>query len=206
MRAELSFTMGNAASIVGSEEEYHQRGNLPRAPHNIPYSELEKICATGIFLNSKVPSAKSQYKELVEVSIQKGKLDHLEILVLAGNIKEIDPLHIAAKYGNLESLELLNSAGFNAELSDKQGRVPMHLCAMNRSPDSVLCAHYLAVIAPKVLNYRDKKVHTCLYIYIYIHSFINAHTYTHTYTHTCTLVHAYTHAYTHRETHLSSQH
>ena len=54
MRAELSFTMGNAASIVGSEEEYHQRGNLPRAPHNIPYSELEKIKNSKLFYRTDI--------------------------------------------------------------------------------------------------------------------------------------------------------
>ena len=150
--------MGNAAGIVGQEElDRYQQRELPRAPHDIAYSELEKICATGIFHSGKISTAKAQYKELVEVAIQKGKLDHLEILIPAGNIKDLQPIHTSAKYGNLECLELLNSAGFNAELSDKQGRVPMHLCAMNRSASSVLCTHYLAVIAPKVLNHRDKK-------------------------------------------------
>ena len=83
--------MGNAAGIVGQEELDRYQRELPRAPHDIAYSELEKICATGIFLSSKIPTARTQYKELVEAAIQ----NQIRIIPIPGATSVIAALSVS---------------------------------------------------------------------------------------------------------------
>ena len=68
-------------------------------------------------MNEQNPTIAAQYREAVDVSIMKGYLDNLECLIPAGRIRNTFPVHAAAKYANLDCLELLNSAGFNPELT-----------------------------------------------------------------------------------------
>ena len=108
--------MGNAAGLV-ADQHVSVSSHLPREPTSLAYKELERICQEGYFMNEHNPVIAGQYREAVEVSIQKGYLDNLECLIPAGRIRKVYPFHLAAKYANLECLELLNSAGFNPELT-----------------------------------------------------------------------------------------
>lgn len=49
----------------------------------------------------------------------------------------ITPLHIACYYNYLECAEMLMQQGANLQSSDKNGRFPLHYCALGNSVDTM---------------------------------------------------------------------
>lgn len=157
--------MGNSAGIVNTlpETEAYNFDGVGKGFELPDFTQLESYCKYGVF-QKKEPAIFQQYRLLVDRSIQKSLLDNLELLIGAGRIREVFPLHIAAKYGSIECMELLLSAGFNPDLLDTAGRTPLHYAAMNRSRDSVLCASLLVLSAKKGLNLRDSYGDTAVHL------------------------------------------
>jgi hypothetical protein len=80
--------MGNAAGIVASIPD---ASDCELAGEN-SFTQVESYCRHGVF-QKKDPAIFQQYRQLVERSIQKSQLDTLELLIAAGRIREVYPLH-----------------------------------------------------------------------------------------------------------------
>ena len=139
--------MGNGALVgVGTGEAFELEDVA-----TVPLGALEHLSGEGFFM--KHPR---EYARAVEGFVRAERLDALEVVVPAGRIKAIAPLHLAAKYGSLDCVELFVSAGFNSLLVDDEGKTPLHWCATNRSAQSALCATFFALSAPASLAIRDR--------------------------------------------------
>jgi hypothetical protein len=120
-------------------------------PLKVPLGTLEQLAKEGWFMQQP-----RQYLEAVEGFVRVARLDALEVVVPAGNVKKVQPLHLAAKYGQIDVVELFVSAGFNPLNPDREGKTPLHWCATNRSSESALVATFLALVAPAAHAMRDK--------------------------------------------------
>lgn len=137
--------MGNAAGVETAERIYTKP-----VPHPGLYNIIERRVNSGFFADNV-----AEYRSAVTRAIRNNDLDILQVLIPAGNIKAILPLHIAASMGALEAIELLTSAGFSLYFTDKQGRAPLHLAAACTAPESVLCVTLLCYLGKKAIDSRD---------------------------------------------------
>ena len=131
--------MGNGAPVpVG------QRQHL--------YKTAERLVQEGHYLDNF-----RDYRNAVQTAIESDALDTLEVLIKrgTGNHKKLKPLHIACSLGKLESVELLVFAGFGAIQPNEDGRTPLHLCCLNPSHESALCATFLLLQSKKALSIFD---------------------------------------------------
>ena len=135
--------MGNSASVMEGMDEV----DMARAP----LGALERLAEEGFFMTHP-----QVYKDAVEAFVRLSRLDALEVVVPAGRVKSVVPLHLAAKYGQIDCVELFASAGFNPLVVDSEGKTPLHWSATNRSSESALCATFLALAAPAAHAIRDK--------------------------------------------------
>lgn len=82
----------------------------------------------------------------------------------SGNTKALFPLHMAAMFGKIDPLELLVSAGFDVMAPNDEGQLSLHLCAINNSYETSLCATYLCLQSKSAVKFRDKLGRTPLHI------------------------------------------
>jgi len=136
--------MGNSAGVMADSSGVMD-------PLKVPLGTLEQLAKEGWFMQQP-----RQYQEAVEGFVRVARLDALEVVVPAGNVKKVQPLHLAAKYGQIDVVELFVSAGFNPLIPDREGKTPLHWCATNRSSESALVATFLALAAPAAHAMRDK--------------------------------------------------
>jgi hypothetical protein len=142
--------------------------NLKKKKHNNKiksFSSLDKLCKSGFFQKE---SNLNEYCQIINYVIMNNSIDCLEILIIAGNLRKIFPLHMASSLGKLESCELLTSAGFDYRISDDKGFTCLHHCANNNSIESSLCCTYFLLQdgrngGRKLLNIRDFNGNTSLH-------------------------------------------
>jgi hypothetical protein len=146
--------MGNGASVV----EYEYRPP-PVSSDTSNFHLLERKCSSGYFLKNQ-----NDYYTAVSNAIKRSDIAQLEILIPAGDIRTILPLHIAAKQSALDSIELLLSAGINPTIMDEKGRTPLHYCALASSKSSALCCSFLLSVGNKLLKIRDREGNTALHL------------------------------------------
>jgi hypothetical protein len=108
------------------------------------YQKLEKLCRSGYFHQDK-----KAYKEALEQAIRTNSLDCLELLLVSGDARKIQPLHLACSLGKLDPVELIISAGFNGDLDNQDSRTPLHLCCLAASAEAGLCCSVVALQFPR---------------------------------------------------------
>ncbi len=106
------------------------------------FDDIETICQSGYF---REKDNFPDYKKAVYSAVRHDNLDVLEILISAGNMKKLKPLHVAASMAKLDALEQFLSAGFETTSTDKEGRNPLHMCCYHESHESSLCASFLVL-------------------------------------------------------------
>ena len=134
--------MGNGAAVGG---KYEIHGSLD------DFTYMERKCKSGYFKNNV-----EDYLEATTRAIKGDEMDVLELLISGGDISQVYPLHIAAKYSSIESLELLLSARISPYLQDKNGRTALHIAAANAGGDAVLCVYALILAGNRGLKMKDR--------------------------------------------------
>lgn len=129
------------------------------------FGSLDKLCKSGYFQKE---SNLDEYYQILKYVILNNSIDCLEILIIAGNLRKIFPLHLASALGKLEACELLTSAGFDFGIADDKGFTCLHHCANNNSIESSLCVtHFLLQNGRnggrKLLSTRDFNGNTALH-------------------------------------------
>lgn len=123
------------------------------------FDTIEGLCREGYFRESY-----TEFKKAVYAAIRNNNVDVLEILIPAGNMRKIKPLHVAASMAKLDPLEVLCSAGFEGNSTDKEGRTPLHMCCNHASHESALCATFLMLQFKKIINQCDNAGMTPLHL------------------------------------------
>lgn len=127
----------------------------------LSFDVIEKKCFSGYF---KDMDKIKEYIKAFEHACKLNSLDIIEVLLKSGDIKAINPFHIASTTGNLEVLEILYSAGLHIFNQDHNGCSPLHLCAMKPFIESSLCATFLCIVGgSKLLKLQDKQGNTALH-------------------------------------------
>jgi hypothetical protein len=132
--------MGNGVGI-----EANVKGNP-----NKRYEKLEKICRAGHFHQEH-----GLFVEALEEATRLDSLDCLELLLVSGNTRKAQPLHLACAAAKLESVELMLSAGFSGDLVNREGRTPLHMCCITINPEAGLCGSLLGLRFPKSIKTYD---------------------------------------------------
>ena len=134
--------MGNGASTAAGSP----------SQHNVLFQRVERLIRAGEYVEDY-----NAYSGAVKTAINNDALDALEILIKkgVGNIKRLKPLHLACSLGKLEAVELLIFAGFPPYQQNDEGHTPLHLCCLNASPSSALCATFLLLQFKKALTVFD---------------------------------------------------
>lgn len=91
---------------------------------------IESLSKHNYFINHR-----EDFFLAVQSAIQTQKLDCLEMLIAAGGIEEVRPLHLATLYKSFESMEVLLSAGMNPYSIDDNGRTPLHCICLKEEFD-----------------------------------------------------------------------
>jgi len=142
--------MGNSAGVLSSE-----------------FKTVDDLCASGYF---QQPGHLSEYSDAMSEAIKSGALDVIEVLLVGGNSRLLDPspMILAAQFNQLETLELLCSAGFDVDVKDSNGDTALHKCAASNKygiGESGHCGAYLALQGGvRVLTIRNKNGETCFHI------------------------------------------
>lgn len=134
--------MGNGVGIEASSSSGKRA--------SISFVQLEKLCKSGHFQQDH-----QQYTQALREAMLTDSLDYLEILLVAGDTKKALPLHLACSLGKLEAVELILSAGFSGDLTNKEGRNPLHMCCVIANAESGLCASLLCIQFPKSMRKLD---------------------------------------------------
>lgn len=119
---------------------------------------VEKLCRNGYFQQNF-----SSLLQAVKLSIEKDALDVLEVLLTLDDVRKTKPLHFASLVGKLESVELLVSAGYACNISDEDGRTPLHLSCSNPSAESGLCTTFLSIRFKNAITAIDNHGNTPLH-------------------------------------------
>lgn len=150
--------MGNGAGVglpnnpIGNPNEHIKNYEFNRRD----FLQLEKRCRNGHYKSNE---NRNEYVEIFRKAILYEALDIVEILIVYGDSKMLDPspLHIAAELGSIDSLEILLSAGFDWSYLDSMGQSPLHYCTKLDSTLSTLCVTLLCLQSNKrILNIKDK--------------------------------------------------
>ena len=147
----------------GSIPDVVQSGRGDAGANQLLYLQVERLSKSGYF-----QSHQAEYESAVRDAIEKEALDIVELLLVAGNARLMDPgpVHIAAELGKLDALELLDSAGFDLHRADSQGNTPMHCAA--RDKRNMGCANvgtFLALRGGKRLcRARSVDGSTCMHV------------------------------------------
>jgi hypothetical protein len=127
----------------------------------LSFDAIEKKCFSGYF---KDVDKFKDYVKAFEHACKLNSLDIIEVLLKAGDIRSINPFHIASTNGNLEVVEILYSAGLYLFNQDHNGCSPLHLCVMKPFIESSLCATFLCIVGgSKLLKLQDKNGNTALH-------------------------------------------
>ncbi len=127
----------------------------------LSFDVIERKCFSGYFKDiDKI----KEYVKAFEHACKLNSLDIIEVLLKSGDIKTINPFHIASTIGNLEVIEILYSAGLHIFNQDHNGCSPLHLCAMKPFIESSLCATFLCIVGgSKLLKLQDKQGNTAIH-------------------------------------------
>ena len=148
--------MGNGASVPLHHQSYDVGPDF-----SDKFSRLEKRVKSGYFERA---ANEEEYLRVTTNAIEKQQLDMLELLIKGGDLKSLDPLHIAAKSSSIEAMDLLLSAGFSPFQLNLQGKTPIHLAASSHEEGAVLCVYLLLMHGEKALKTKDKNGNTPLHI------------------------------------------
>jgi len=154
--------MGNGASIPqnpsSNPSEYLKGYQLSHSDYMI----LEKRCKSGYYKRS---DNHVEYKEAFRNAILYEAIDIVEILIIYGDTKTLNPLHIASELGAIDSLEILLSAGFDWSSVDRQGQTPLHYCSKLDTGNASLCTTLLCLQGKKrIINIKDKNGNEAIHI------------------------------------------
>lgn len=130
---------------------------------NTRYQKLEKICRKGFFHQDH-----DMYLKALEEAISLDSLDSLELLLVSGDVRKAQPLHLACAAAKFESVDLMLSAGFSGDLVNKEGRTALHMCCLTTNPEAGLCASLLGLRFPKSLKRYDYMGQTPVHLAVHL--------------------------------------
>ena len=126
------------------------------------FYEVEKKCRSGYF-----HSHLSEYQNAMQQAISRNALDVVELLIVGGPTRKLNPgpVLIAAEAAQLEVLELLDSAGYDLERKDGQGRTALHFVATNTSIEACNVGTFLALrCGTKLCKIRNQDGSTSMHV------------------------------------------
>lgn len=126
------------------------------------YHEIEKNCRSGYF-----HSHLAEFQNAMQQAISRNALDIVELLIVGGPTRNLNPgpVLLAAKLAQLEVLELLDSAGFDLQQTDGQGRTALHFAAMNTSIEAGNVGTFLALrCGAKLCKVRSQEGSTGVHV------------------------------------------
>ena len=144
---------------------------IPQNPVTNPsdYLKFEKLCKSGYYKRSE---NYDEYREAFRKAVSFEALDIVEILIIYGDTKTLNPVHLASEMGAIDSLEILLSAGFHWLSLDKQGRSPLHACTKLDTMNSSLCVTLLCLQGGKqILGIKDKNGNEAIHLSVLYNNF-----------------------------------